>query len=550
MTGFRTLLKRHSLGLGSTAVLAPLAVLLVLQSRWLARLEQTTAAAQEHALENCIEAVGAEIRYFYLAAAERALNLPPSIFVEGRLATAGAYWAKKPVEGARSLFLVDFTRDTYGNYYVYDAEEHRLASLLASDESLAIVLACSPWQMLSHRRVAAAAPVPLVDERDPAHRIVLEPITDGDGGVLGVAGMVLDEEYFRDRLLPAVIARVLASFFPDGAQDDVVVTVRDSKHRTVFRTREDGRDEDAVAQNIPFVFTDWTVGLRRGGTTPARWARANFAANMALAVLLALVLAGGVLLALRAADRAMRLSRLKSDFVSNVSHELRTPLASIRVFGELLRTGRVQAPERVREYGEHIESESRRLSRLVENLLDFARIESGRKTYRFERVDVREVVEAVGRSFEPRLRGAGFRLHVERPDEPLVADADADALGQAVGNLLDNAIKYSGPARDVRVTLGEEGREIVVAVQDHGIGIEPSEQERIFERFHRVGSALVHDVKGAGLGLAIVHHVVGAHRGRVTVASEPGKGSTFAIRLPRPTGAAPPTGAPPATGEP
>jgi signal transduction histidine kinase len=224
---------------------------------------------------------------------------------------------------------------------------------------------------------------------------------------------------------------------------------------------------------------------------------------------------------------------MKSDFVSNVSHELRTPVASIRVFGELLRLGRAQDPEKVREYGAHIEDESRRLTRLIDNILDFSRIESGRKEYHFAEGDVRELVQAVVRTFEVRLAAEGFRIVIDERDGRLPPLwMDSDALSQAFQNLLDNAVKYSGTSREIVVTLSADNGDVVIAVRDHGIGIARDEQRKIFERFHRVGTDLVHDVKGSGLGLSIVHHIVAAHGGSVAVQSEPGHGSTFTMRLP------------------
>jgi two-component system phosphate regulon sensor histidine kinase PhoR len=229
----------------------------------------------------------------------------------------------------------------------------------------------------------------------------------------------------------------------------------------------------------------------------------------------------------------MRLSEMKSDFVSNVSHELRTPLASIRMFAELLSLGRAPSLDKAKEYGEYIDAESRRLSRLIDNILDFARIESGRKTYQLARGDLTEVVAAVVRTFEVRLRQAGFTLTFTPPANALpLLDLDPDAIGQALHNLLDNAVKYSGDSRAIEVSVAQDQEEAVVAVRDHGIGIPRSEQLKIFERFHRVSTGLVHDVKGSGLGLAIVRHIVEAHRGRLQLVSSPGEGSTFTMRLP------------------
>jgi len=239
-----------------------------------------------------------------------------------------------------------------------------------------------------------------------------------------------------------------------------------------------------------------------------------------------------VTLAFRTAAGEMRLSQMKGEFVSNVSHELRTPLASIRVFGEFLRLGRVAGPHKVQEYGEFIETESRRLTHLINNILDFSRIESGHKTYQFESADLRQLVRDVLRTFDVRLQHAGFDVRFSAPATLPMVSIDSEAIVQALGNLLDNAVKYSGTSRRIEVELGRRDRYVTLAVRDFGVGITKQEQNKVFDRFHRVSTGLVHDVKGSGLGLSIVNHVTQAHGGKVTVISEPGKGSKFTLHLP------------------
>src|SRR5262249_36164548 len=159
-----------------------------------------------------------------------------------------------------------------------------------------------------------------------------------------------------------------------------------------------------------------------------QWSRKYFSAHLSLSILTAMVLIGGVVLALRAASRAMKLSQMKSEFVSNVSHELRTPLASIRVFGEFLKLGRVRQPDKIQEYGEYIETESRRLTQLVNNILDFSKIESDQKTYQFEKTSVEGLVTDTLKTFEVVLEQNGFTLNLEKPSLPLppvVVDPDA-----------------------------------------------------------------------------------------------------------------------------
>jgi len=168
----------------------------------------------------------------------------------------------------------------------------------------------------------------------------------------------------------------------------------------------------------------------------------------------------------------------------------------------------------------------------VNNILDFSRIESGRKTYRFKKADLAAVIEQTLKTFDVRLRQSGFLIRREMKDPMPLIRIDSDAITQAVSNLVDNAVKYSGASREIAVDLSREDGWAVIRIVDHGIGISPEDQKKIFERFHRVGSSLVHDVKGSGLGLSIVSHIVAAHRGEVTVESEPGRGSRFAIKLP------------------
>lgn len=524
---------QRSLWAGFVAVFVPLAVLLVLQFVWLSRLERYSAIAHRAALENYLDAIGNAVQDRLVAAAKDALRVPAAAFVDGNLEKAVHAWRKKPPEGARRLFLVDYTRERFGNFLVLDPEGNGLQTPPASDESLAMIMATTPWQLASYQSLEIEEPGLVVDERNPDHRMILLPVVDDASHVVGLAGMVIDREWVRNEALPSAIKKYAPGFFPGLGAKDVVVTVRDGRGSVVLGDAGADAASEAATRRLPFAFSEWTVGVRARRATSEEWARTGFYFNVALAVVLVGVMAAGAVFALRAANRAVHLSELKSDFVSNVSHELRTPVASIRVFAELLRTGKVTDVSKIREYGDYIETESRRLSRLVDNILDFARIESGRKTYRFSPASLEDLVTSTVQTFGVRLRDAGFSIDYTPPESSLpevVLDADAVAL--ALHNLVDNAVKYSGDARWIGLSVARDGADAVVAVADRGIGVAREEQRRIFDRFHRVGTSLVHDVKGSGLGLSIVRHVVEAHGGRVTVSSEPGKGSVFTIRLP------------------
>jgi signal transduction histidine kinase len=175
------------------------------------------------------------------------------------------------------------------------------------------------------------------------------------------------------------------------------------------------------------------------------------------------------------------------------------------------------------------------LTRLVESLLDFGRMEAGARPYRLEPLDVAALAEDVVRDFRQQVDGAGFTIHYTGPPGGVMARADRDALTQALWNLLDNAVKYSGESRDVHVEV-ERNRDVVIRVRDAGYGIAPSEQKQIFRKFARGAAAREHGVKGTGIGLAMVKHIVDAHGGTIRVDSEPDRGSTFTIGLPQTRG--------------
>jgi two-component system phosphate regulon sensor histidine kinase PhoR len=238
---------------------------------------------------------------------------------------------------------------------------------------------------------------------------------------------------------------------------------------------------------------------------------------------------GVVWLSVRAERRT---SRLKSDFIANVSHELKTPLSLIRMFGELIATGKHKGEGSAREYAGIITRESERLTHLIDNVLDFARLERGKASYNFAEGRLEEVVERALDVCRYRLEKERMRLRTDvEPGLPVVR-MDEDAMTLVLLNLVDNAVKYGGDGGEVSVTLGRAPGGVALTVRDRGTGIAPEEQPRIFERFYRAGSARARNVRGSGIGLALVKHIAEAHGGRVEVDSKPGQGATFTVFLP------------------
>jgi signal transduction histidine kinase len=259
-----------------------------------------------------------------------------------------------------------------------------------------------------------------------------------------------------------------------------------------------------------------------------RWAMGK----AALIGLVDLLLLGGVYLVYTNVRREVHLARLKSDFVANVSHELKTPLALIRLFAETLELGRVTSPERAGQYYRVINKESHRLTQLINNILDFSRIEAGRKQYRFAPVDLCRVVDEVLEAYRFQIEQQGFALEVAFAEDVPEVQGDKEALGQALLNLLNNAIKYSRDDKHIRVEVKHAGEKVSVSVTDRGIGVARADHKRIFEKFFRSEDSLVHETKGSGLGLALVSHIMEAHGGAVELQSAPGHGSTFTLVLP------------------
>ncbi|HQZ40018.1 MAG TPA: HAMP domain-containing sensor histidine kinase [Vicinamibacterales bacterium] len=357
----------------------------------------------------------------------------------------------------------------------------------------------------------------------------------------------VDAERLRREYFPALVASLTGSLQQPSGFPPLRVTLADDLGRDVILSP----DEDASfvdERTFPLVFFDkelleyaapyeahrevWRLRTTYGASAIPEIVSASTRPQRALMVVVAAVMGIGVFLIAGAAAREVRLAELKSNFVASVSHDLKTPLALIQLFAETLELGRVRSAERAHEYYRIINGEAKKLTRLIENILDFSRMEAGLRPYTMEPADIGALVRHVIDLMNPQFVQGHFTVRLAvAPGLPAV-QADAVAVERAVENLLANAVNYSREAREIDVEVLHTRGEVLVRVRDHGLGIPRREQRRIFRKFYRVHYELGGGPQGTGLGLAIVDHTMRGHGGYVGVDSEPGSGSTFTLHFP------------------
>jgi signal transduction histidine kinase len=350
---------------------------------------------------------------------------------------------------------------------------------------------------------------------------------------LGMVGF--DPEYLRNTFFPAVMTDVLTSkngvLKADASPPAMMVRPLKSYTPWITSSSWDGGKPE-MERALGDIFQGMVFGIKYPGTTIDEIGAKILRNNYIILAALSLVMAGGVFLTYRNISREMKLARLKSDFVANVSHELRTPLALIRLYAETLELGRLTAQEKYQEYFRIIREESERLTALINNILDFSRIEAGRKEYEFKETNLAELVRSTLDSYRFQIEQNGFAFEENISGDIPPVNIDREAIARSLLNLVNNALKYSKDQKYIGVSLYRSNGSVKLEVQDRGIGIAAAEQDKIFEKFYRCGDPLVHNTKGSGLGLSLVRHIAQAHGGNVFVESAPDKGSKFTIALP------------------
>ncbi len=523
---------RNLMWWGGVLCCLPLGLLLLMQYRRLTHVETMARETERANMSHFLDIVAEKTENHYRGLVRDLVQLPPELLF-GELPPLRRYYRSIPREKlkpVRFVFHMSFVGKLDQQSFLFDPRTGDWAQEIPESTYKKINLSAIHWWAW-HKKKLDGAPDGLVTSHYlPNHPIIMKLISDVEGTVVGLVGVVLEDVVFEQFLAETLPVTLNAIFSGQGKRAEVI----DLGGITRFETEAEiasGR-QDKVARPFSFVFEDWRVAVHtNGGPTPGLVAT-TLTANALISLLLVVAVAVGIGFTMRTALNYRQLSEMKSDFVSNVSHELRTPIASIRVFGELMRDGKIGSMEKVAEYGCFIEQETRRLGGLIENILDFSKIESGQKQYFFAETHLIPLVDNMIRGFEQRPGHIGIRFERVFPRQLPPIRLDASAVGQAVFNLLDNAVKYGPAEQTIEVGVGFESDHVILWVKDQAGGIPNHERQRIFERFHRVPTGAVHQVRGSGLGLAITKHIVEGHGGRIGLTSDEGVGSCFLMKLP------------------
>jgi signal transduction histidine kinase len=355
---------------------------------------------------------------------------------------------------------------------------------------------------------------------------------------MALGGVTIDPCYLKNNFFPPLLKEMVEERANDRSGNQIAIMIYPTDYegrgeiKPIVASAGWGEGKPEVARKFDDVFNGLSLGIKFTGTSIREqgetWMKRNF---LILGILSAIIIIG-LVLTKHVVSKEMALAKLKSDFVSNVSHELRTPLALIRLYAETLELGRITTPAKKQEYYRIVRKESERLTALINNILDFSRIEAGHKEYEFRETDIADLVHNTLDSYRYQIEQQGFKFEEKIDQGVPKVYVDREAIARALVNLVNNALKYSDHEKFLGVRLYRANGAVKLEVADRGIGITRREQTKIFEKFYRTGDPLVHNTKGSGLGLSLVRHITEAHGGEIAVESAPGKGSKFTLSLP------------------
>ncbi|UCE40583.1 MAG: GHKL domain-containing protein [Candidatus Aminicenantes bacterium] len=341
----------------------------------------------------------------------------------------------------------------------------------------------------------------------------------------GLIGAKVDQEYLVDHVLKKLIENQQLS-------ENTSVVISDLSDRLLLGNKDESTELATVTEFFENNFPPWKIEFFRGKTSGLSGIDIKKSFYFWTIVVLLIVLTFGAALIMRTISHEMEVLKIKSDFVSSVSHEFKTPLTSIRTLVERLQEGKVKERTKMKQYFSVIAQDTDKLTRMVGNILDFSKIDEGKREYDFVEINLAQLVSHQIQAFQKDelLKDFSIQAFIQK-DIPKLS-VDREALSQALNNLLDNAVKFSRDNKKIEVRLSRDERNVILEVKDNGIGIPPYEWDKIFDKFYQGKNALKQTVKGTGLGLTLVKHTVEAHGGKVSVKSKVGDGSTFSLIFP------------------
>ncbi len=367
------------------------------------------------------------------------------------------------------------------------------------------------------------APLPFPNEGEENLHCLTFIIENPPGNFQAAGFLINSEDFVQEVVGPRLQAIAKDQFILSAFRKGSVTPIYSTLVRDTIQT-------ESVTKDF-WLFPDYTLGIRTQGTSLKQIARERTTINIWLLMSLNLILIIAVILVFRNVKKEVQLAQNKADFISNVSHEIRTPLALISMFAETLEMDRVPTEQKKKEYYTIISKETQRLSGIVNKILNFSQTEANKKTFRMEVFDLNKELTDILNTYDFHLTTKGFTYTVNQKPKVMVY-ADKEAFVEAIINLIDNAIKYSGDTKRIEITSNTENQYGTITITDSGIGISKNDQKHIFDKFYRVSTGDLAKSRGTGLGLSLVKQLMEAQKGQISVSSEPGKGSSFTLFFP------------------
>lgn len=366
-----------------------------------------------------------------------------------------------------------------------------------------------------------------------AHRsISIALVNSSENSIFGYLTMPFNQHFLTEYYLP----KKLIEKFGNPNESGMKVWLRDWTNNRILASSDTSsiyqRDKIQFEQKFPDFFDYWKLEVAFTDTPTVAASKASLVKNLIVLVAAVLLLLGALVFMFISARQERALAQRQAGFLANVTHELKTPLAVMQAAGENLADGRVRDEKRLKSYGSHIYKETVRLRRMIKKLLDVAKTDAEKSLIEPELISISQLARSYIDDHKSYIENRGFRLAASIPDENPKVMVDIDSFNTILSNLVENAVKYSTNEKFIGITLDSDDNDVILQVEDRGVGMSKKDTQHIFDKFYRAEDPLTAQTKGHGLGLSIVKNLVELNGGRIEVVSKRGKGSTFTITFP------------------